>query len=218
VLRGAEERLRIPASSDFPRLVRIDVDGPRVGFSFDEGPVQRRRLGGDVLSVTLAASDRPAEISSVEITFGWEELFEDLGGRQAFAGPAWTSKGPDFLSYELVLNVRLEGVRLEGVRLEGEGAYTFAPALVNGEGPWLVLEKREGAWILETAGQNFPFPAGFDPHRDQQLRVRKAGGEATIAWENVPLGVLAVPSGPSRPGWGAQRGAASFEAVRLIVI
>jgi GH43 family beta-xylosidase len=183
VLGGCEiglGSLRIDAASDVPRLVRIEVDGPKAAVSFDDGPARRETLDAEITSVVLAASDRPAEVSGLEITFGWEDLFEDLGGRLRLEGPAWIAKGPDFPSYL---------------------------AVIQGEGPWLALENRQNAWILETGGQIFPLPPGFDPRIDQQFRVRKSGGEARIAWEGIDLGVLAVPAGPSRLGLGSQRGA-----------
>ncbi|MFL6196745.1 MAG: glycoside hydrolase family 43 protein [Thermoanaerobaculia bacterium] len=208
VFPGEKGPLRIDLSSDLPRLVRVEADGPRVAVSFDNGPSRLETAGGETATVVLAATGRSAEIAGLEITLGWEDLFEDIGGRLRLDGPAWIAKGPDFPSYLAVINVRLDG----------EGAYAFAPALAQEDGPWLVLGGREGAWTLEHGEHILPLPAGFDPTTDQQFRVRKTGGEAEVAWEGHRLGVVAVPAGPSRLGLGSRRGPASFEAVRLTAI
>lgn len=165
---------------------------------------------------------------------GWEDLFEVDGdpadsGWEVAAGRATVSggrlhlhpsggivriaRGPDFDSYELVVNVRLAG----------EGGARIYPALVGDSGPEIALEREGGGWSLvltdivtDAAGaRTLPLPAGFDPAIDQQLRFQREGGRIDISWEGRPIGSAAVPVGPARVGLGATAAGVSFEMVRV---
>jgi GH43 family beta-xylosidase len=228
---GERELLRLPCdASDAFHLLRLEVDGPRVSASRDEGaPFWRGRIGGNAASLALVAEGGVAEFSGFALTAGWEDLFEEDGdpavfgwevlegvwriakGRLHGEGISWIAKGPALGSYLAVVNARLEG---------GEG-YVVAPALAGSAGPRIALELQDQGWILKSRGAIeyiFPLPAAFDPVIDQQLRFRKAGGEVEIAWEGLRLGTVEAPPGPARVGMGAVRGSASFEAVRVTAL
>ncbi len=221
------ELLRLPfqASGAF-RLLRLEVDGPRVCLSRDEGvPLWRGNSSGKAAGISLAAEEAPAELSGLALTAGWENLFEEDGdpgalgweildggmwrvekGRLRGEGTSWIAKGPALGSYLAVVNARLD---------QGDG-YAFAPA--GAEGPRIHLERRGTEWTLREGEQFFTLPAAFDPSVEQQFRFRKIGEEMEIAWEGLQLGTVEVPPGPARVALAAIRGSASFEAVRVTTL
>jgi hypothetical protein len=224
-------RLETPSGSFF-RLLRLEVDGPRVAASLDEdAPFFQGILEGSVTGLSLTALKTPAEFSGFALTGGWEDLFEEEsdpaaagwetadgswrieGGRLRGEGESRIARGPALTSYLAVVNARLES---------GEG-YGFAPALSGEAGPWILLERGPEGWSLRSGGrgaieQIFPLPAAFDARVDQQLRFRKVGGVVEVAWEGLRLGEIPVPPGPARVGLTAGRGSASFEAVRVTAL
>ena len=208
------------------RLLRLEVDGPRVSLSRDEGvPLWQGKSAGNAAGISLIAEGAPAELSGFALTAGWENLFEEDGdpgalgweildggawrvgqGRLHGEGTSWIAKGPAFASYLAVINARLE---------QGDG-YAFAPA--GAEGPRIYLERRGTEWTLREGEQFFTLPAAFNPAIEQQFRFRKIGEKMEIAWEGLPLGTVEVPPGPARMALAAIRGSASFEAVRVTTL
>jgi GH43 family beta-xylosidase len=221
------QRLPFHASGAF-RLLRLEVDGPRVCLSRDEGaPLWRGTLAGNAAALSLAAEGAAAEISGFTLTAGWENLFEEDGDPCALGweildggawrveqgglhgeGTSWIAKGPALGSYLFVINARLN---------QGDG-YAFAPALAGAEGPRIHLERRGTEWTLRKGEQIFTLPAAFDPSIEQQFRFRKIGGDMEIAWEGLHLGTVEAPPGPARVALAAIRGVASFEAVRVTAL
>jgi GH43 family beta-xylosidase len=215
-------------------LLRLEVDGLRASFAVDGAVRWRGRLPEPVAEVALVSQGSAAEMSGFALTLGWEELFEEDGdlrgdlGNGGWEGGAarvekgrlWldpagailqVSRGPAFESYELAVNVRLEG----------EASARIYPALTGRRiEPEIALD-REGFQLTDAQGtRRLPFPAGgdpFDPMVDQQLRFVKQGGLIEISWEGRALGTLSSPPGPSRTGLGAS-GAASFEMVRVTAL
>lgn len=202
--------------------LRLDVDGHRAAFSIDGAVRWRGRLPEPAAEVLAVAEGAGAELSGFALTRGWEELFEeDVEGWDLEGGavriengrlhllPAEAfvriARGPELSSYELAVNVRVEG----------EGAARIRPALAGDAGPEIVLERGEGGGGLGVNGSRMPLPDGFDPAVDQQLRFLKRGGEVAISWEGRPLGCVAVTAGPARIGLGASGAGASFEMVRV---
>jgi len=200
------ELLRIEGNAPFFRLLRVEVDGPRVTASLDEEPpFQRTRIAESVATLSLAAG----EFSGFALTAGWEDLFEEDGdpaaigwegsgwrveeGRLHGEGTSWTFKGPTPADFLAVVNARLESP-------DGDYAFAFGDA-----GPRIALK-------------NLPFPAGFDPTIDQQLRFRKRGKKLEVSWEGISLGDFEAPPGPLRLGLGTLGARASFEAVRVTAI
>jgi GH43 family beta-xylosidase len=223
------ELLRVGAeNSSFFRLLRLEVDGPRVSASLDEGvPFFQGTIPGSVTALSLTAGAAPAEFSGFALTRGWEDLFEEDGDPGALSweildggswrveqgglhgeGTSWIAKGPALGSYLVVFNARLD---------QGDG-YAFAPALAGAEGPRIHLERRGTEWTLRKGEQIFTLPAAFDPSIEQQFRFRKIGGEVEIAWEGLQLGTVEAPPGPARVALAAIRGVASFEAVRVTAL
>jgi GH43 family beta-xylosidase len=243
VLRGAEGgsilRLRMEPVDAF-RLLRLEVDGPRVSLSRDEGiPIWRGRIeentDGSVAGLSLIAEGGPAELSGFALTAGWEDLFEEDGdpgalGWEVLDGGTWRvekgrlrGEGTSWIAKGLALGSSLAGSYLViiNARLEQGDAYTFAPALDGDAGPRIALERDGQGWRLRSRGaieHIFPLPAAFDPAVDQQFRFRKTGGTVEIAWEGLHLGAVEAPPGPTRVGMGKVRGSASFEAVRVIAL
>ncbi len=232
---GEKERLRLAIEPGGAfRLLRLEVDGPRVAASLDEGaPFFHGTLEGSVTGLSLTARETPAEFSGFALTGGWEDLFEEEGdpaasgwetedgswrieeGRLRGEGESRIARGPALSSYLAVVNARLEA---------GEG-YGFAPALSGEAGPWILLERGPEGWSLRSRGRSrggteqiFPLPAAFDARADQQLRFRKVAGVVEIAWEGQRLGEVQVFPGPARVGLTAGRGSASFEAVRVTAL
>jgi len=225
-------RLETPSGSFF-RLLRLEVVGPRIAASLDEGaPFFQGILEGSVTGLSLTALETPAEFSGFALTAGWEDLFEEdgdpgasgwetaggswriEGGRLRGEGggaEAWIAKGPALDSYLAVINARLES---------GEG-YAFAFAEFGDKGTRIALQQGSAGWSLRSFGaieQIFPLPAAFDARIDQQLRFRKVGGVMEVAWEGLRLGEIRVFPGPVRLGLAAGRGSASFEAVRITAL
>ena len=208
------------------RLLRLEVDGPRVSLSRDEGvSLWRGRSARNAVALSLTAEGAPAEISGFALTPGWENLFEEDGdpgalgweildgglwrvekGRLHGEGTSWIAKGPALGSCLVVINARLER----------GGGYAFAPA--GAEGPRIHLERRGTEWALREGEQFFTLPAAFDPSIEQQFRFRKIGEEMELAWEGLQLGTVEVPPGPARVALAAIRGSASFEAVRVVAL
>jgi GH43 family beta-xylosidase len=212
--------------------LRLDVDGHRAALSIDGAVRWRGRLPEPAAELLTVAEGAGAELSGFALTLGWEELFEEDGdladrGWDLEGGTAriengrlrliptepfvQIARGPELSSYELAVNVRVEG----------KGAARIRPALAGGEGPEIVLERGEGGWGLDVTGapeSRMPLPDGFDPTVDQQLRFLKRGGEVEISWEGRPLGRVAAPEGPARIGLGASGDGVSFERVRLTAV
>jgi hypothetical protein len=220
-------------------LLRLEVNGLRASFAVDGAVQWRGRLPGLAAEVALIGEGTAAKVSGFALTLGWEELFEedgDLrnrgwegGAARVEKGRLWldpagailqVSRGPAFESYELAVNVRLEG----------EASARIYPALAGEAGgieptdptepfdPEIALD-REGFQLTDAQGtRRLPLPAGcdpFDPMVDQQLRFVKQDGLIEISWEGRPLGTVSAPPGPTRIGLGAAAGVASFEMVRV---
>jgi GH43 family beta-xylosidase len=199
-------QLRIEGSAGFFRLLRLEVDGPRVTASLDEElPFLRTRIAEPAAAVSLARG----EFSGFALTAGWEDLFEEDGdpaaigwegagwrverGRLRGEGTSWIFKGPAPTDFLAVINARLES---------SGGEYLFA---LGDEGPRIALK-------------NFPIPPGFDPGIDQQFRLRKLGETVEIFWERHFLGTVQAPPGPLQLGLGTAGGRASFEMVRVTAV
>ncbi|HEX6900422.1 MAG TPA: glycoside hydrolase family 43 protein [Thermoanaerobaculia bacterium] len=209
---GAGTVMRLGSASRSPtadHLLRVEVDGLRGSFTLDGLLLWQGRLERPADRVALVAGRDAAEFAGFALTPGWEDLFVEEGGRLRVAGSEIV-RGPAFAEYELVVNARVDGE---------SGGWSIAPALDGESGARLVLERREGAWILAStvAGEQiFPLPAGFDPFRDQQFRFRKAGGAVEVSWEGIVLGTLPAPPGPTRIGLGGK--SASFEMARVTAV
>jgi len=240
------ELLRIGAENpSFYRLLRLEVDGPRVSASLDEGvPFFQGTIHGSVTALSLTAEAATAEFSGFALSGGWEDLFEEDGDPGALGWEIWET-------WQTAGSWRIQGGRLwvDGGRPGGRAGFwifkspAFASSLtvVNarlesgegyafevrglGEKGWggrLALERGVEGWLLRRSWggieQIFPLPAAFDAHVDQQFRFRKQGGEVEIAWEGHHLGTVEVPPGPVHVSLMAGCGSASFEAVRVVAL
>ncbi len=194
-------------------LLRVEVDGLRGSFTLDGLLLWQGRLERTADRVALVAGRDAAEFAGFALTAGWEDLFVEEGGRLRVRGVEIV-RGPAFAEYELVVNARVDA-QMD----DHSGGWSIAPALDGELGPRLILEERDGVKGLAISGQVeqvFTLSSAFDPFRDQQFRFRKVGGTVEVSWEEVVLGTLPAPSGPTKIGLGGN--SASFEMVRVTKI
>jgi hypothetical protein len=218
-----------------------------VRLTLDDLPLWSGRIAAPLeeAEVALLAAEGQAAFSGFSITPGWEDLFYpetgdpvELGwevesgswrltGRalagETGEGEAEIAKGPLFVDYELVVNLRLLP--------RSAGGWGLHPVRTgSSSGPLLALVPSGPGWALavrdslkpgersepgEREERLLPFPAGFDPTVHQQLRCKKTQGCLAIAWEGHSLGEIEVSPEPSRPGLALRRAAVEVDAVRV---
>lgn len=219
-------------------LLRLDVDGRSLAVTVDGYFRWEGRLRGTASEVALVSVDASVELAALELTPGWEELFDrpgvslaDRGWKGAPAGfrptgelrlePApgtaaspLTKAAPDG-DYELVVNARVDAGGGE------EAGLTIFPALDgHGEGPALALARRDASWRLVCSGPgdaSLALPDGFEPELYHQYRVLKLGSRATVSVGAFTAGVVEVPDRAGRVGVAAA-GPATLEMVRVTAL
>lgn len=246
---GHAESLALPEEFN-PKafhLLRIEADGVRVNAALDEGQVcWRGRLAASPARASLLTRNATASFKGFALTAGWQNLFEEEARDAAAHG--WRTVDGDWSveakqlrcavkddetalvlkdapseSYELVVNVRLEGETVDGSRAR----YGFYPAFVaHGRGLLLGIRRAvDGGWMLEAVRDGvvervFQLPDSFDPFVYQQFRLTRQGEELRVQWEGIELGTLASAvaeetDGCARVGLFVERASAAFDMVRL---
>ncbi len=242
--RWLEQQIALPPGfvPNAYHLVRLEVDGMHVKIALDDVAVHwQGRLDVQAISVALLTQGMPAAFAGFALTVGWQDLFMQQGVDPAEIGwhvrnaegdwrigerqlwhtnlqgqHAIIAKGTPLVSYELVLNARLDHA------LPG-GCYGFYPALgSDGHGTLLTVERSEAGWVLlwhGTAGTHaFPLPMGFDPSIYQQFRFCKQHGRLMIQYEALVLGEIEVPHEATQVGLYAHQAVAAFDMVRVMAI
>jgi GH43 family beta-xylosidase len=243
VLRSgrAEEHLPLPPyfNPAADHLLRMEVDGVRWRIMLDNAASRWDvRLPFEPSALTLFDERAGASFCAVELTAGWEELFEgpeetaEELGWQGDAG--WHVAGGELVSpqqgsdstmvaketpggeYEMVVNARL-------VSAQDEGGYGFVLALTpQHTGPMVTLGQQGESWEL-TAGnerheESWRLPPAFDPLQTQQWRFRAEGDKVTVSWEGMTLGKLPLQEPGQFVGLAASHAVIAVEMVRVVAL
>ncbi|NJO81914.1 MAG: family 43 glycosylhydrolase [Blastochloris sp.] len=239
-----EERLALPAGfvAEAFHLLRVEVNAGRVTISLDE----TARYWGTPLPVdlplpfVLITEGASAAFAGFALTEGWCDSFDvaavapaDLGWQSGSRPAAWRIadgalvgetvsepalivKGSLPAAYELVVSVAL--IR----RNSPSGTWSIFPAARSDNlGPGLTLQYDGTGWRLAVGGpaeHSFALPAGLDPYRPCQLRVRVVAGHAVITWEGTELGVITTPFSATQIALGARDAVVAFDEVRVTAI
>lgn len=223
---------------DVYHLLRVECNGPAFKVSLD-GVTARwaGRFAAQRLVAVLLTREKSAAFSGLTITIGWNDNFVDtvtdpaqLGWQPEHDGRDWQIvdgrlridninkpdasgfKGPLLEAYELVINARLE---FQG---DSDGCYGFYPAAGEVDpGPLVRITANDPGWLISTEDPSarFVLPHGFDPFIDQQFRVRKRDGLATLWWESTLMGAFKVPDDPTQVGLFAGNAVVGFDLVRV---
>ena len=233
------EHLRLPEGFDphVWHLLRCEVDGALVRLMLDgAGTSWSGRMRGDVTRLAFTAERGTGLFTAFELTLGWEELFDDpgVGSALRWCGPigedVWRIEGRALAfagaegrlerdapadEYEMVVNVRLDPDVVDA-------GYGFVPAIYTDEEDVRVtIERGDSGWLLRCIGSGgemaATLPAGFDPSRYHQFRMRRERERLTLALEDLHLGTVEIPPGGGRVGIIAS-GEAWFEMVRVTAL
>ncbi len=132
-------------------------------------------------------------------------------------GGSLLTRGPALPSYELVLNVQLDGDPAAAP------AYALLPALDEaGNGPRLTIERDGSGWAMLWQGaagaQRYPLPPSFDPRAFQHFRLRKEDGQLAVHCGATLVGKGDVTPGPTRVGLAGFAAPARFDLIRVTAI
>lgn len=213
--------------------VRLETNGQMVNFSLDHAACRWSARIGAASRLGLLADGLPVEFSMPEITYGFEDLFEDdtvrledldwtctpaqawvlragvLAGNHPAGKSARLLKRQSYENYELVINLRA---------LSG-GSYVISPAWKpSGENPGLRLVPGGAGWMLHTGEEGLQLPAEFNPAEFQQFRFRKQGSKMRVYWLDRLLGDVKVPTGETQVSLSAEGSGVELDMVRLTEI
>ena len=216
--------------ADADHLIRVECDDRRFRMAVDgisllswrdlEAPVARVVIFSEVGSVT---------VRSIELTIGFEELFEDRiplnrrgwqidGGSNDTVGsgeinfsksPFSLKKGPPLRHLEFAVNFRIIDPSQRGdfgLTLTGEDGSAFQ-FLVDLKGS--VLEIRAAA--NETAA----LPANLDLTQYHQLRIMKLRGRAFCYFDDVTIGEFPLGDAEVQASVSGRDAAVAIEMIRL---
>ncbi len=226
----------LPADFDFSaaHLIRVECDYRRLTIEIDE-PLSTVSvlLTRPVSSVSIFSETRSVAIKSLDVTGGFEEMFEEASplekngwqiettapyrieaGELAFSSTQFAlSKGPELHDLEYAVNFRIAAGSSDAgefaIVMKSSGSETFRLA---------IDPKTSSLLITGDTREAIPLPKTDDLERYHQLRIIKRGARALCYFDDLFLGEFSIADVAVRSVVSCGSLRVTIEMIRLTVI
>ena len=226
-------RIDLPGAFDpsCHHLICMEMKAGRCTASIDTPNVTAAiEIDGEVNGIELFSTDASVEFSALEVTYGFEELFEDRGqipkqlmidgGTADVSGGRMTIRSAEGGQVSAFFRVPYENFEVTA-NLSGadDGYGLFFMKAEEGVEAYLTIYIDEKHIVFFSAGDTakVDMPEGFDGAEFRQFQVVFLNGRAIASLEGVELAELPAPSEISRVAIYAET-QATVEMVRLTSI